>query len=108
MRWEAKVDQQGTDEIEKLHREQAKSDKELLEAVRWLTGKSQFQLFCARIEGLAQAKGASLLMPLATRDAVLVQEFEKGTIKGLLLAAQFSRAIIQDDESSHKPDEEAS
>jgi hypothetical protein len=96
------VDPKVVEDLRKEFREAEQRSRDLVDACRWLARNPQFALYMAHLQERAQTLGSELLAPLETRDAVLPQEYKKGTINGLLLAATLPSVIMQVDDEARQ------
>ncbi len=100
-------------DFRRLSEEQAKAarqadavDKEFAEAMRALLKVPSFQTYRTKLLSLVTKRGEDLLESVKGIDGVLIQEFEKGTMRGLLLAANLPEAMLsQWDAGKSEPDE---
>lgn len=81
-------------EYQKQSREADKQDRELLEACQALERNPAWQFLSERIRAMASNKASSLLEPISGMDGVPKQEYDKGTIKGMLLVADLPSVTI--------------
>jgi hypothetical protein len=84
-----------SDEQAKASRQADAVDKEFADEMRSLVKVSAFQAYRAKLLALVSQIGESRLEPAAGIEGVLVQEFEKGTMRGLLLAANLPDVMLQ-------------
>lgn len=82
-------------ELDKEERAQIREDVELRAAFVELERFEPWKLYKRKLEALAGDRGSDILQPLADLVGALRQEYAKGTMSGLLLAATLPGVTIQ-------------
>jgi len=70
-------------------------DKELVELARALESSAVWKRYCEVLTEMANSLGGELLFPLQSLDATYIQEYTKGTIKGLLFATTMPSVLLE-------------
>jgi hypothetical protein len=94
-------------ELLKEIRKEQKEAREFYEACQNLERSPPFQMFRSVLQRMVEARGSSLLEPVQGVDGAMRQEFEKGTMKGLLLASNLVSVTIAAMQAQSAPNPDA-
>jgi len=85
-------------------RKAMRDDKNLAEALSGLLKHGAWPIFAGLINDIAQTRGEEFFRAVRPEEA-LAQEFNKGTVNGLLMTIELPNLIIQQMKSVREPDE---
>jgi hypothetical protein len=70
-------------------------DKEFVDVARALENSAPWKKYCEVLNRIVNSLGESVLAPLPDQDAIYAQEFNKGTMRGLLLAITLPKVTLE-------------
>lgn len=92
------------DELLKQAREADREDKHAAELFEVMVKTEAWQVYSAMLTRKIEAQGAIVLEPAAGVDRAVALEYEKGTMRGLLIAQGLPQHTIQATKQLSDPD----
>lgn len=83
-----------TDEQLKAAKAAQKKDDELKEACQALRNYEPWKVYRAHLNRIVEQNASNLMQPLQSMDAVLLEQYIKGTMNGLILARDHVDVIL--------------
>jgi hypothetical protein len=100
-------DTKTAEEIARRDKEQARFDRERVELWEEMVRTQAWKLYSDTLGRMIEEKASGLLSPLGEAgNAAAVQEYEKGTVRGMLLARNLPELTIANKPQTSSQDED--